>query len=280
MRLRDSEIDFTKPQVMAIVNITDDSFYSASRTIDGDSVALRVRDAIEQGASIIDVGGYSSRSGAKEISLEQEWQRVRLGVAAVRSESMTIPISIDTFRSEIARRVIEEFGEVIINDITAGEADKDMVDVVARYDVPYVAMHMRGTPQTMQQLTEYENGVVAEVYHYFEQRIKYLRERGVEKIILDPGFGFAKSVEQNYELLGGVSRLSALGYPILVGISRKSMIYKPLEITPEQALSATTALHWEALRQGATILRVHDVVQAREVIRLYDIYRYATKNNI
>ena len=277
MRLRDSEIDFTKPQVMAIVNITDDSFYSASRTIDGDSVALRVRDAIEQGASIIDVGGYSSRPGAKEISLEQEWQRVRLGVAAVRSESMTIPISIDTFRSEIARRVIEEFGEVIINDITAGEADKDMVDVVARYDVPYVAMHMRGTPQTMQQLTEYERGVVAEVYHYFEQRIKYLRERGVEKIILDPGFGFAKSVEQNYELLGGVSRLSALGYPILVGISRKSMIYKPLEITPEQALSATTALHWEALRQGATILRVHDVVQAREVIRLYDIYRDATK---
>lgn len=277
MRLRDSEIDFTKPQVMAIVNITDDSFYSASRTIDGDSVALRVRDAIEQGASIIDVGGYSSRPGAKEISLEQEWQRVRLGVVAVRSESMTIPISIDTFRSEIARRVIEEFGEVIINDITAGEADKDMVDVVARYDVPYVAMHMRGTPQTMQQLTEYENGVVAEVYHYFEQRIKYLRERGVEKIILDPGFGFAKSVEQNYELLGGVSRLSALGYPILVGISRKSMIYKPLEITPEQALSATTALHWEALSQGATILRVHDVVQAREVIRLYDIYRDATK---
>jgi dihydropteroate synthase len=277
MRLRDSEIDFTKPQVMAIVNITDDSFYSASRTIDGDSVALRVRDAIEQGASIIDVGGYSSRPGAKEIPLEQEWQRVRLGVAAVRSESMTIPISIDTFRSEIARRVIEEFGEVIINDITAGGADKDMVDVVARYDVPYVAMHMRGTPQTMQLLTEYENGVVAEVYHYFEQRIKYLRERGVEKIILDPGFGFAKSVEQNYELLGGLSRLSALGYPILVGISRKSMIYKPLEITPEQALSATTALHWEALRQGATILRVHDVVQAREVIRLYDIYRAATK---
>jgi dihydropteroate synthase len=277
MRLRDSEIDFTKPQVMAIVNITDDSFYSASRTIDGDSVALRVRDAIEQGASVIDVGGYSSRPGAKEISLEQEWQRVRLGVAAVRSESMTIPISIDTFRSEIARRVIEEFGEVIINDITAGEADKDMVDVVARYDVPYVAMHMRGTPQTMQQLTEYENGVVAEVYHYFEQRIKYLRERGVEKIILDPGFGFAKSVEQNYELLGGLSCLSALGYPILVGVSRKSMIYKPLEITPEQALSATTALHWETLRQGATILRVHDVVQAREVIRLYDIYRAATK---
>ena len=277
MRLRDSEIDFTKPQVMAIVNITDDSFYSASRTIDGDSVALRVRDVIEQGASIIDVGGYSSRPGAKEISLEQEWQRVRLGVAAVRSESMAIPISIDTFRSEIARRVIEEFGEVIINDITAGEADKDMVDVVARYDVPYVAMHMRGTPQTMQLLTEYENGVVAEVYHYFEQRIKYLRERGVEKIILDPGFGFAKSVEQNYELLGGLSRLSALGYPILVGISRKSMIYKPLGITPEQALSATTALHWEALRQGATILRVHDVVQAREVIRLYDIYRAATK---
>ena len=277
MRLRDSEIDFIKPQVMAIVNITDDSFYSASRTIDGDSVALRVRDVIEQGASIIDVGGYSSRPGAKEISLEQEWQRVRLGVAAVRSESMTIPISIDTFRSEIARRVIEEFGEVIINDITAGEADKDMADVVAHYDVPYVAMHMRGTPQTMQQLTVYENGVVAEVYHYFEQRIKYLRERGVEKIILDPGFGFAKSVEQNYELLGGLSRLSALGYPILVGISRKSMIYKPLGITPEQALSATTALHWEALRQGATILRVHDVVQAREVIRLYDIYRAATK---
>lgn len=277
MRLRDSEIDFTKPQVMAIVNITDDSFYSASRTMDGDSVALRVRGAIEQGATIIDVGGYSSRPGAKEISLEQEWQRVRLGVEAVRCESKTTPISVDTFRSEVARRVLEEFGEVIVNDISAGEADKNMIDVVARYNVPYVAMHMRGTPQTMQQLIEYENGVVAEVYHYFEQRINYLRQRGVEKLILDPGFGFAKSVEQNYELLAGIARLSELGYPILAGVSRKSMIYKPLEITPEQTLSATTALHWEALRQGATILRVHDVKEAMQVIKLYEIYREATQ---
>ena len=281
MRLHDSDIDFIKPQVMAIVNITDDSFYSASRTMDGDSVALRVRGAIEQGATIIDVGGYSSRPGAKEISLEQEWQRVRLGVEAVRHESKTIPISVDTFRSEVARRVLEEFGEVIVNDISAGEADKDMIDVVARYNVPYVAMHMRGTPQTMQQLTKYENGVVADVYHYFEQRINYLRQRGVEKLILDPGFGFAKSVEQNYELLAGIAHLSELGYPMLVGISRKSMIYTPLEITPEQTLSATTALHWEALRQGATILRVHDVKEARQVIKLYEIYREATqKNNI
>ena len=281
MRLHDSDIDFIKPQVMAIVNITDDSFYSASRVMDGDSVALRVRGAIEQGATIIDVGGYSSRPGAKEISLEQEWQRVRLGVEAVRRESKTIPISVDTFRSEVASRVLEEFGEVIVNDISAGEADKDMIDVVARYNVPYVAMHMRGTPQTMQQLTKYENGVVADVYHYFEQRINYLLQRGVEKLILDPGFGFAKSVEQNYELLAGIAHLSELGYPMLLGISRKSMIYKPLEITPEQTLSATTALHWEALRQGATILRVHDVKEARQVIKLYEIYREATqKNNI
>jgi dihydropteroate synthase len=268
MRLRDSEIDFTKPQVMAIVNITDDSFYSASRTIDGDSVALRVRDAIEQGASVIDVGGYSSRPGAKEILLEQEWQRVRLGVAAVRSESMTIPISIDTFRSEIARRVIEEFGEVIINDITAGEADKDMVGVVARYDVPYVAMHMRGTPQTMQLLTEYERGVVAEVYHYFEQRIKYLRERGVEKIILDPGFGFAKSFEQNYELLRNLELLHELGYPLLVGVSRKSMIYKALDTTANDALNGTTVVNTIALQAGAAILRVHDVKEAHEAIKI------------
>lgn len=263
-------INLFEPQVMAIVNVTDDSFYDASRTITIGSLHSRICDAVEQGATIIDIGGYSSRPGANDISLQEEWLRVRRGLEAVRDVSKDVVISVDTFRAEVARNAIEEFGWMIINDISAGELSPEIIDVVAEADVPYVAMHMRGTPQSMQHNTHYDGGVVAEVYSYFEQRVKYLSMRGVKHIIIDPGFGFAKSVEQNYELLASLNKFSDLGCPILAGLSRKSMIYKVLDSTPADALAGTIALNWEALRQGATILRVHDVREAVQQVKLYN----------
>ena len=269
MSRNESRIDFFQPQVMAIVNVTDDSFYEGSRTQSEDAIVERVREVVEQGATIVDVGGYSSRPGAKDISVEEEWQRVQRGLQAVRSVSRGVAVSVDTFRAEVAELAIKEFGDVIINDISAGELSPRMIDVVAEAGVPYVAMHMRGTPQTMQQNTSYSEGVVAEVCRYFEHRVEYLLGRGVKDIILDPGFGFAKSAEQNFELLAHLSQLCALGYPVLAGLSRKSMIYKTLGVTAAEALAGTVALNWEALRQGATILRVHDVKEAADVVQLY-----------
>ena len=269
MSRSESRIDFFQPQVMAIVNVTDDSFYEGSRTQSDDAIVERVREVVEQGATIVDVGGYSSRPGAKDISVEEEWQRVQRGLQAVRSVSKGVAVSVDTFRAEVAERAIKEFGDVIINDISAGELSPRMIDVVAEAGVPYVAMHMRGTPQTMQQNTSYSEGVVAEVCRYFEHRVEYLLGRGVKDIILDPGFGFAKSAEQNFELLAHLSQLCALGYPVLAGLSRKSMIYNTLGVTAAEALAGTVALNWEALRQGATILRVHDVRAAADVVQLY-----------
>lgn len=269
MSRNESRIDFFQPQVMAIVNVTDDSFYEGSRTQSDDAIVERVREVVEQGATIVDVGGYSSRPGAKDISVEEEWQRVQRGLQAVRSVSKDVAVSVDTFRAEVAERAIKEFGDVIINDISAGELSPRMIDVVADAGVPYVAMHMRGTPQTMQQNTSYSEGVVVEVCRYFEQRVEYLLGRGVKDIILDPGFGFAKSAEQNFELLAHLSQLCALGYPVLAGLSRKSMIYNTLGVTAAEALAGTVALNWEALRQGATILRVHDVREAADVVQLY-----------
>ena len=211
MRLGDSDLDLSQPQVMTIVNVTDDSFFAGSRTIDKSAIVSRVQQALVEGATMFDVGGYSSRPGAKELSVEEEWNRVRIGLQAVRSVSKSVPVSVDTFRSEVARRAVEEFGELIINDISAGELDNAMIDVVAKYNLPYVAMHMRGTPQTMQSNTHYENGVVEEVCQYFERKCTELKSRGVERIILDPGFGFAKSLEQNYELLANLGSLCAMG---------------------------------------------------------------------
>ena len=273
MRLGDRILDLSHPQVMAMVNVTDDSFYRGSHNISEQQLLQRVSCAIKDGAEIIDIGGYSSRPAAKDVPLEQEWMRVERGLRAVRAVSESVAVSVDTFRAEVAHRVLDSFGAVIINDISAGEADVQMVDVVAKYGVPYVAMHMRGTPATMQQMTDYPEGVVEEVCRYFEQKVKALQERGVEQIILDPGFGFAKSLEQNYELLAGMHRLCDMGYPVLAGLSRKSMIYKTLDLSPDEALNGTTALNWEALRQGAKILRVHDVKEACEVIKLFEQYK-------
>ena len=273
MRLGNRELDLSQPQVMAIINVTDDSFFEGSRTVDEQSIAARVKEAIASGATILDVGGYSSRQGAKELSVDEEWERVRKGLRSIKDVAADAFVSVDTFRSEVVRRAVEEFGDVIVNDISAGELDDEMIDVVAKYNLPYIAMHMRGTPQTMQSLTEYPNGVVEEVCRYFEKKVAELHSRGVSKIILDPGFGFAKTLEHNYELLGGLNRLCAMGYPVLAGVSRKSMIYKLLGVTPAESLNGTTALNWEALRQGAAILRVHDTREAVEVVNIFTEYK-------
>ena len=266
--------DFSQPRVMAILNVTPDSFFAGSRMPDAPHVERRVREAVAEGASIIDVGGYSSRSGADEVSPGEEWRRVKLGVGAVRRLAPGMAVSVDTFRSEVAARAIERFGTLIINDISAGELDPAMPAVAAKYGVPYIAMHMKGDPKTMQSLTDYKRDITAEVVAYFEARVAALLAAGIarEHLVLDPGFGFAKTTEQNYELLAGLHRLCALGYPVLAGLSRKSMIYRVLGVTPAQSLAGTVALGWECLRQGAAILRVHDVREAVDTVRIFNAY--------
>lgn len=272
-------IEWTRPQVMAILNVTPDSFYAGSRTADAAAAAQRVREVVAQGASIVDVGGYSSRPGAGEVDVEEEWRRVALGVESVRRVAPAMPVSIDTFRSEVAARAVERFGPLIVNDISAGELDPGMLPLVARLDVPYVAMHMKGDPRTMQTLTDYRRDVVTEVVDYFRSRLRVLLAAGIrrENIVLDPGFGFAKTTEQNFELLAGLYRLCALGYPVLAGVSRKSMIWRTLGCTPDGALAGSVALGWECLRQGATILRVHDVREAADTVRLFVTFEQNSK---
>ena len=266
--------DFSQPRVMAILNVTPDSFFAGSRMPDAPHVERRVREAVAEGASIIDVGGYSSRPGADEVSPGEEWRRVKLGVGAVRRLAPGMAVSVDTFRSEVAARAIERFGPLIINDISAGELDPAMPAVAAKYGVPYIAMHMKGDPKTMQSLTDYKRDITAEVVAYLVARVAALLAAGIarEHLVLDPGFGFAKTTEQNYELLAGLHRLCALGYPVLAGLSRKSMIYRVLGVTPAQSLAGTVALGWECLRQGAAILRVHDVREAVDTVRIFNAY--------
>ena len=275
MILSTSSINLRDSHAMAIVNVTPDSFYSGSRTLSYKDIVRRVEDVIHDGATIIDIGGYSSRPNAEEVSVEQEWERVRDGLRAVRSVDGGAVVSIDSFRAEVIRRAVEEFGEVIVNDISAGEQDSNMLGVVAKYKLPYIAMHMRGTPKTMQSLNDYPEGVVNGVCDYFAKRTEDIRKAGIEesKIVLDPGFGFAKNIEQNYELLRGMDAIRALGYPLLIGVSRKSMIYKPLGITPEESLPGSLALAWEVLRVGDAILRVHDVRESAQLITLAKTYR-------
>ena len=274
MLLKPSEINLSDSHVMAIVNVTPDSFYASSRNHSLEECRQSVERAVAEGATIVDIGGYSSRPGAADVSLEEEWSRVRIGLEAVKSIDRGVVVSIDTFRSAIVERAFSEYGDFIANDISAGEHDEAMADVVARCDIPYVAMHMRGDCSTMQSLTDYKGGVVADVKEYLLRRCEELQQRGIKRqnLIIDPGFGFAKTIEQNFELFRGMDSLRALGYPILVGVSRKSMIYKSLGITPEEALPGSLALAWEALRGGNAILRVHDVAQTVQVLRLANIY--------
>jgi dihydropteroate synthase len=262
-------VEFTTPQVMGILNTTPDSFHSPSRAYEAEAAMEAARLMIGEGADIIDVGGYSTRPGAAEVSLEEELRRVRLGVEAVRSISADIPVSVDTFRAEVARMAVTEWGADIINDISGGNLDPEMHSTVAELHVPYILMHMRGTPADMQTLTSYPDGVVAGVAAELSRPLERLRRMGVADIIIDPGFGFAKTLEQNYELLAGLPVLAdLLECPILAGMSRKSMITRLCGIPSTEALPGTIALHTAAMLAGAAIVRVHDVkeaVQARDV---------------
>lgn len=260
-------VDLSTPQVMGILNLTPDSFYAASRVQTDEAVAQRTRDILSEGGTMIDVGAYSSRPGAADVSPAEEMARLRRGLAIVRCEAPTALVSVDTFRADVARMCVEEFGVQIINDISGGALDAQMFPTVARLGVPYILMHMHGTPQTMQQLPPCPD-IVADVFLYFSRLVARLRELGQRDIILDPGFGFAKTLAQNYELLHHLDELREFRLPLLVGVSRKSMICKPLGITPPEALVGTGVLHALALERGANILRVHDVRAAVQAVTL------------
>lgn len=267
INVRGKLFDLSEPQIMGILNVTPDSFYSGSRMQTEEQIAHRAQQIVHEGGSIIDLGAYSSRPGAADVSVEEETERLRMAMRVIRNIFPEIVVSIDTFRAEVARRCVEDFGADIINDISGGQLDEQMFSTVAQLNVPYILMHMRGTPQTMQQLTDYED-VTAEVLQYFGEKVDRLHGMGVKDIILDPGYCFAKTLEQNYELLSKQSVLQTLGLPILVGVSRKSMICKILDCSPDEALNGTTVLHTLALQRGANILRVHDVRQAVEAAKL------------
>lgn len=273
MILAPSTINLADSHVMAIINVTPDSFYANSRIESVEGLCHRIESVIAEGTTIVDIGGYSSRPGAKEVSVEEEWQRVSMGLESVRRVNAGVVVSVDTFRAEVVRRAVAEYGDIIVNDISAGELDDEMLEVVAKNKLPYIAMHMRGTPKTMQSMTDYEDGVVVGVVDYFRKRIDELHKAGISSIVLDPGFGFAKDAVQNFELLKGLGKLRELGYPILVGVSRKSMIYRTLDITPEESLPGSLALAWEALQGGEAILRVHDVAETVQVMRLAEKYK-------
>ena len=260
-------LDLSTPRVMGILNLTPDSFYAPSRMEADDAIAARARQIVEEGADIIDVGAYSSRPGAADVSVEEEKARLRRGLSIVRNTVPEAILSVDTFRADVARMCVEEFGVDIINDISAGELDKDMFSTVAALHVPYILMHMQGCPQDMQRAPQYDN-LLKDIFLYFARKVQQLRDLGVSDLVLDPGFGFGKTLEQNYELMAHLEEFSVFELPVLVGVSRKSMIYRLLECGPEDALNGTTVLHTIALQKGASILRVHDVRPAVEAVRI------------
>lgn len=258
---------FDHPLVMGILNATPDSFYAGCRATDEDAIAHRVSEIVEQGAHIVDIGAYSTRPGASPVDEQEEINRIALAIKTVKRIAPEVITSVDTFRSSVARIAVNEFGVDIINDVAGGSLDSLMYHTVAELGVPYILMHMRGTPETMQQLTNYDN-VTAEVIEHLAKRIQWLREMGVKDVIADPGFGFSKTLEQNYEMLAGLEQFHELGIPLLVGVSRKSMIYKLLGTTPAEALNGTTVVNTMALMAGAHILRVHDVKEAVEACKI------------
>lgn len=266
-------VSLEKPLVMGIVNVTPDSFFAGSRIDGAKALGERLNTLVREGAALADLGAYSSRPGAEEVSPEEERRRLRPALQILRDEYPDLPVSVDTFRSDVARMAVEEYGASMINDISGGGLDPAMYRTMAELQVPYILMHMKGDPQTMQQQASYSD-VTLEVIDYFAQRVGQLLELGVHDIILDPGFGFSKTTAQNYELLAQLGSLvEAFTQPLLVGVSRKSMIYRPLGITPEEALSGTTFVHALALERGAKILRVHDVRPAVEAVQLYEELR-------
>ncbi|CAM4111123.1 dihydropteroate synthase [Gillisia hiemivivida] len=259
-------IDLTTPKVMGILNTTPDSFYSESRKTSLSALLKTAEKMLEQGATFLDIGGYSTRPGAEDISETEELDRVVPAIEAILKNFPESIISIDTFRSKIATEALEA-GSAIVNDISAGNLDEKMMQVVADFQVPCIMMHMRGTPQTMKDLNEYTE-LTQEILFYFSERIKAARAMGINDIIVDPGFGFSKNITQNFELLSNLRKLKSLGLPILAGLSRKSTIYKTLNCTPQEALNGTTVLNTMAIANGASILRVHDVKEAVESIKL------------
>ena len=259
-------LDFDTPKVMGILNITPDSFYSESRVNDTAEILKKAGKMLDDGAEILDLGGYSSRPGASDISPQEEADRVIPAIEVILKNFPEAIISIDTFRAEVAEKAIQ-VGAGIINDISGFSQDPRLPEVAAKYKTPYILMHMRGTPQNMQSQTNYDN-LLTEMAAYFSEKIAVLKNAGVKDIILDPGFGFSKTLEDNHFLLKNVDYFDFLGHPILVGVSRKSMIYKKLGISAEESLPGTIALNAIALNKGASILRVHDVKEAVELIRL------------
>ncbi len=268
LNIRGRLLDLSTPKVMGIVNVTPDSFYASGRTPDPQAVERRILQLREEGADIVDIGGYSSRPGADDVTPDEEYSRLTVALDALKRLWPEVPVSVDTFRANVARRCVEEWGVDIINDIAGGTLDPAMWQTVAELRVAYVLMHMRGTPATMQSLTDYSD-VTAEVITDLSRKVFELRGLGVNDIIIDPGFGFAKTVQQNFILLDELDEFCKMGMPVLAGLSRKSMIWRTLDITPEESLEGTVALNAIALQKGASLLRVHDVKAAKEVVKLH-----------
>lgn len=267
LTLRGSIVNINEPWVMGILNLTPDSFYSDSRCNESTMIEQRVNQIITEGAKIIDIGGYSSRPGANDITPDEEYSRLATGLDIIKRIAPNAIISVDTFRADVARRCVNNWGVDIINDISGGNLDAEMFDTVASLGVPYILMHMRGTPSTMQQFTQY-NDATLDVINDLSQKVSILKEKGVKDIIIDPGFGFSKTLEQNYTLLNNLEKFQSLNAPLLVGVSRKSMIYNTLGGSPDTALNGTTVINTLAIAKGAHILRVHDVKEAVEAVKL------------
>jgi dihydropteroate synthase len=270
-------IDLSIPRVMGILNITPDSFYKGSRVTEDNEIITTAIRMVDEGADFLDVGGYSSRPHAEDIPVGEEKKRVLHAINLIRKEVAQAIVSIDTFRSEIAREAVSEYGAQMINDISGGEADNNMFRTVQELNVPYIMMHMKGNPQTMQDNPEYDD-VVADILKWFSHRIVKLQSAGVKDIIIDPGFGFGKTIKHNFEMLNRLGDFAIAGLPVIVGVSRKSMIWKSLSITPEEALNGTSVLHAAALLKGADILRVHDVREAVQAVRLITMVKTTEMN--
>ncbi len=266
LRLKDKLFDLSSPKVMGIVNLTPDSFYKSSRISTDKELLKQVESMLNDGMDILDLGGYSSRPGAKNVSIQEEIERVKSPIQQIKKAFPSLPLSLDTFRSDVAEVGLNE-GIEIINDISAGLLDERILDVVAAAKVPFIAMHMQGNMETVHNTFEYGE-LFNEMVRYFSERISTLQSKGIHDIIIDPGFGFSKSIEQNYQLLDQLDQFQLLEKPILVGFSRKSMIYKKLNKTADESLNGTTVLNTIALSKGASILRVHDVKEAKEIISL------------
>ncbi|MFT5750096.1 MAG: dihydropteroate synthase [Ancylomarina sp.] len=264
-----NSISFDKPLVMGILNLTPDSFFDGGQYIDTDSILKRAKQIVDEGADIIDLGAYSTRPGAEDIDVEEEWRRMQPALACIRKELPNTILSIDTFRSELVMRAVKEFGACIVNDISGGTLDDKMFETIAELQVPYIMMHIKGTPQSMQTQTDYKD-LIGELLEFFTDRVKQLNDLGAKYLIIDPGIGFAKTLEHNYEIMAKLDEFNSLNVPFLIGVSRKSMIYKLLGGEAKDSLNGTTALNMVALMGGANILRVHDVKEAVECIKLYN----------